>query len=118
MGLAAPMVSPRIAFRQINKQTGNRLRQQLVDDETGDVVETADKGRGYESGRHAFMMVEDEELEAVAIETSRTIDIDSFVPPVQIDESTAAPQSSPTAEPRNLAAAHSSPCTTCRCRSR
>ena len=83
---SATSSNERIAFRQINKQTGNRLRQQLVDDETGDVVETADKGRGYETGRHEFMMVEDEELEAVAIESSRTIDIDSFVPRVQIDE--------------------------------
>ncbi len=83
---SATSSNERIAFRQINKQTGNRLRQQLVDDETGDVVEAVDKGRGYETGRHEFMMVEDEELEAVAIESSRTIDIDSFVPRVQIDE--------------------------------
>jgi DNA end-binding protein Ku len=38
----------RAAFRQINKKTGNRLRQQLVDDETYEPVEAADKGRGYE----------------------------------------------------------------------
>src|SRR6266700_5089688 len=44
--------SERVSFRQINKSTGNRLKQQLVDAETGDVVESADKGRGYEIGRN------------------------------------------------------------------
>ena len=38
----------RVAFRQINKKTGNRLRQQLVDDETREPIEAADEGRGYE----------------------------------------------------------------------
>jgi non-homologous end joining protein Ku len=59
-----PAVSPaeRISFRQVNKQTGNRLRQQLVDSGTGEVVQTHDKGRGYEIGQNRFVMVEDEEL--------------------------------------------------------
>jgi DNA end-binding protein Ku len=37
-----------VAFRQINKKTGNRLRQQLIDDVTREPVEAAEKGRGYE----------------------------------------------------------------------
>jgi DNA end-binding protein Ku len=40
--------SEKIAFRQINKKTGNRLRQQLIDEDTGRVVEADDKGRGFE----------------------------------------------------------------------
>ena len=40
-------------FRQINKKTGNRLRQQLVDEETREPVESADKGRGYEYSKGA-----------------------------------------------------------------
>ena len=76
----------RIAFRQINKQTGNRLRQQLVDEVTREPVETADKGRGYEYAKGAFIAVEDEELDAIAIESNHTIEIDSFVPHTQIDE--------------------------------
>ena len=35
-------------FHMINTETGNRLKQQMVDSETGDVVETEQKGRGYE----------------------------------------------------------------------
>jgi len=78
--------SERVAFRQINKKTGNRLRQQLVDDETREVVESDDKGRGYEYAKGQYIQVEDEELDAVAIESNHTIEIDSFVPRTQIDE--------------------------------
>ena len=44
--------SERVSFRQINKSTGNRLKQQLVDSVTGDVVDSGQKGRGYEIGRN------------------------------------------------------------------
>jgi len=54
----------RISFRQVNRQTGNRLRQQLVDAVTGDVVTSHDKARGYEVGENDFLLVENEELKA------------------------------------------------------
>ena len=76
----------RVAFRQINKKTGNRLRQQLVDEETGEPVEAADKGRGYEVDKGVYLRVEDEDLDAIAVESSHTIDIDCFVPKTEIDE--------------------------------
>jgi DNA end-binding protein Ku len=76
----------RVAFRQINKKTGNRLRQQLVDEETGEPIAPDDKGRGYEVDKGVYLQVEDEELDAIAIESSHTIDIDSFVPKSEIDE--------------------------------
>jgi DNA end-binding protein Ku len=78
--------SERVSFRQINKRTGNRLRQQLVDEVTRDVVEGTDKGRGYEVDKGVYIQVDDEELEALEIESNHTIDIDSFVPRSQIDE--------------------------------
>src|SRR3954470_488044 len=78
--------SERVSFRQINKKTGNRLRQQLVDDETREVVDAADKVRGYEVDKGVYIQVEDEEIEALEIESNHTIDIDSFVPRAQIDE--------------------------------
>jgi DNA end-binding protein Ku len=65
--------SERVSFRQINKKTGNRLRQQLVDEVTRDPVEAQDKGRGYEYSKGAFISVEDDELDAVAIESYHTI---------------------------------------------
>ena len=76
----------RVSFRQINKQTGNRLRQLLVDEVTREPVDGADKGRGYEYAKNAYIPVDDDELDAIAIESTHTIEIDSFVPREQIDE--------------------------------
>jgi Ku protein len=73
-------------FHMINKATGNRLKQQMVDAETGDVVESDQKGRGYELKKGEYVEVEKEELEAVQIESNHTIDIDSFVPSDEIDK--------------------------------
>ena len=72
-------------FHMINKETGNRLKQQMVDAETGDVVDSDQKGRGYELKKGEYVEVEREELEAVQIESNHTIDIDSFVPRDEID---------------------------------
>jgi DNA end-binding protein Ku len=72
-------------FHMINKETGNRLKQQMVDAETGDVVESGQKGRGYELSKGEYVEIEKEELEAVQVESNHTIDIDSFVPRDEID---------------------------------
>jgi DNA end-binding protein Ku len=73
-------------FHMINKETGNRLKQQMIDSETGDVVESDQKGRGYEVSKGEYVEVEKEELEAVQVESNHTIDIDSFVPRDEIDK--------------------------------
>ena len=52
----------------------------MVDAETGEVVESDQKGRGYELSKGKYVEIEKEELEAVQIESNHTIDIDSFVP--------------------------------------
>ena len=49
--------SERVSFRQISKKTGHRLKQQLVDSVTGDVVESGDKGRGYQIGKDEYLPV-------------------------------------------------------------
>jgi len=76
----------RVSFRQINKKTGNRLRRQLVDEVTREPVDVEDKGRGYEYAKNAYIPVDDDELDAIAIDSNHTIEIDSFVPREQIDE--------------------------------
>src|SRR5436309_1528593 len=73
-------------FHMINRETGNRLKQQMIDTETGDVVESGQKGRGYEVSKGKYVEVEAEELEAVQIESNHTIEIDSFVPRDEIDK--------------------------------
>jgi DNA end-binding protein Ku len=62
------------------------LKQQNVDSETGDVVPREDIARGYEVGKGQYLLVEDEEIEAVEIESTRTIEIDQFVPRSEIDD--------------------------------
>jgi DNA end-binding protein Ku len=76
----------RVSFRQINKKTGNSLRQQLVDEVTREPVEGEAKGRGYEYAKNAYIPVDDDELDALAAESKHTIEIDSFVPREQIDQ--------------------------------
>jgi Ku protein len=83
---AACSTAERIAFRQINKATGNRLRQQLIDEETREPVDPEHKGRGYEVAKGQYLIVEDAELEAIQIQSTHVIDIDSFVPRQQIDQ--------------------------------
>ena len=78
--------SERIALRQINKATGNRLRQQLIDEETREPVAPEHKGRGYEVAKGQYLVVEDDELEAIEIASTHVIEIDSFVPRCQIDQ--------------------------------
>jgi DNA end-binding protein Ku len=76
----------KISFHQINKKTGNRIKYRKVDAETGDEVESSDIVKGYEVGKGEYIEIESEELEAIAIESKRTIEIDEFVPKKEIDE--------------------------------
>ena len=76
----------KISFNQINKKSGNRIRYRKVDAETGDEVDSSDIVKGYEVGKGQYIEIEPEELEAIAIESKRTIEIDEFVPKKEIDE--------------------------------
>jgi DNA end-binding protein Ku len=76
----------KVHFHRINRKTGNRLRTQNVDEETGKVVDKEDVGRGYEVGKGRYVEVSDEELDAVQVESTRIIDIDQFVPAAEIDQ--------------------------------
>ncbi|HEX3502217.1 MAG TPA: Ku protein [Xanthobacteraceae bacterium] len=76
----------KISFHQLNRETGNRIRYKKIDAETGDEVENADIVKGYEVDKGEYIELAPEELEAVAIESKRIIDIDEFVPRSEIDE--------------------------------
>ncbi len=73
-------------FHLINTETGHRLRQQMVDETTGEVVDKKHKGRGYELAKGRYVPIDEEELAAVEIESTHTVDIDSFVPLAEIDK--------------------------------
>jgi DNA end-binding protein Ku len=76
----------KVSFHQINKNTGNRIRYKKVDAETGEEVDSADIIKGYEVSKGQYIEIAPEELEAIALESKRTIEIDEFVPKQQIDE--------------------------------
>jgi DNA end-binding protein Ku len=59
----AVSAADRVSFRQVSRRTGHRLQHQLVDSVTGEAVDTADKGRGYEIGEDQFLLVEDQDLD-------------------------------------------------------
>jgi len=82
----ASTAAEKTRFHQINLDTGNRLKQQMVDSQTGDVVDKDQKGRGYEIGKDKYVAIEKDELEAVQVESTHTVDIDSFVPADEIDK--------------------------------
>jgi DNA end-binding protein Ku len=75
----------KVRFHQINRETGHRIRMQRVDDETGAVVPYENIVKGYEVSKGHSVEISDEELEAVAIEAARVIDIAQFVPAAEID---------------------------------
>jgi DNA end-binding protein Ku len=82
----ATSTSSRIRLHIINRETGNRIRNQAIDAETGDVVEAEDKIKGYEIDKGQYVLLEDEELDEVALESTHTIEIESFVARDEVDE--------------------------------
>ncbi|HWB44059.1 MAG TPA: Ku protein [Hyphomicrobiaceae bacterium] len=82
----ATTTSERVSFRTLNRETGNRVRRQFIDEQTGDPVETPDQVKGYEVAKGEYIMIEDDELKAVQLESNHTIDIERFVPRADIDE--------------------------------
>jgi DNA end-binding protein Ku len=78
--------SEKTHFHQINTQTGHRLRQQMVDEETGRVVDAEHKGRGYELSKGKYVEIGEDELKAIEVESTRTLDIEGFAPRADIDK--------------------------------
>ena len=78
--------SERVSFNTLNRKTGNRLKQNLVDSVSGEPVDTADRVKGYQVAKGQYVMVEDTDLEALKIESTKTIEIETFVPAAEIDE--------------------------------
>jgi len=76
----------KVSFHQLHKQTGNRVRYKKVDADTGREVEQDDIVKGYEVSKGQYIELEPEELEAVALESTRMIDIEQFVPKKEIDD--------------------------------
>jgi DNA end-binding protein Ku len=78
--------SEKVSFNQINKNTGHRIKYAKVDAETGDEVSNEDIIKGYKVDTETYVTVDKDELDNIALESTRTIDIDEFVPKADIDE--------------------------------
>jgi DNA end-binding protein Ku len=69
----------KVSFHTINRATGNRIESRYVDEGTGKPVRESDQRNGYPVAEDRFVLLEDAELDAVALESARTIDIEMFV---------------------------------------
>jgi DNA end-binding protein Ku len=77
--------SEKISFNQLNRNTGHRIKYLKVDADTGEEVANEDIVKGYMLDRETFVEVSKEELEELALESTRTIEIDEFVERDEID---------------------------------
>lgn len=82
---SATSTSQRTRFNIINRKTGNRIRNDVVDAETGDPVEQEDRVKGYKLDNDQYLLLEEEDLDNVALESTHTIDIEEFVPMAEVD---------------------------------
>jgi DNA end-binding protein Ku len=83
---SATSTRDRIHFHIINRKTGNRIHNEVVDAETGDPVADEDQVKGYEIRKGRYVLLEDEDLDEVALESTHTIEIETFVPRDEVDE--------------------------------
>jgi DNA end-binding protein Ku len=76
---AAASSSERVSFHTINRKTGNRVRRQFVDSETGDAVEREDQVKGYDTGGDSFVLLTPEEIAEAVPESDKTLSVESFI---------------------------------------
>ena len=81
----ATSTSQRTRFNILSRKSGHRVRYDGVDAETGEQVPEDDRVKGYKVENNAYVFVEDEELDKVALESTHTIDIEAFVPRSEVD---------------------------------
>src|SRR5260370_3014563 len=75
----------RVRFNQLNSETGNRVQQQLIDSQTGEVVDRDQIVKGFEYERGRYVTIDDDELKALQIESSKIIDLERFVDRDEVD---------------------------------
>ncbi|CDZ31042.1 Ku protein [Neorhizobium galegae] len=78
--MPATSESEKVRFHTLNRETQNRVVSHYVDSVTGKEVKDEDEVKGYQRGENEYIMLEDEELENVALESTKTIDISTFTP--------------------------------------
>lgn len=82
----AATTSERISLNILNRDTGNRVRREYVDVETGKPVEYDDQVKGYETDSGDYVVLEPEEIAAAVPESDKTLAIEAFIPCAEIDD--------------------------------
>lgn len=77
--------SEKVRFHTLNKSTGNRVVSQYVDSVTGKPVKDENEAKGYARGENDYIILTDDDLDRVALDTVKTIDIEKFVPADSIE---------------------------------
>lgn len=77
--------SEKVRFHTLNRETGNRVVSQYVDSVTGKAVKDEHEAKGYARGENDYVILSDDDLDAVALDTVRTIDIQKFAPADSIE---------------------------------
>jgi DNA end-binding protein Ku len=83
--MSATSEEEKVRFHVLNCRTGNRIQSHYVDAETGKPVDQTDEVKGYARGENDYVLLDDEELESIGLESARTIDIQTFVAAESID---------------------------------
>lgn len=78
--------SERISFNILNRKTGNRVRREFVDSETGDLVEHDEQVKGYETGNGRYVVLEPNEVATAVPDSDKTLAITAFIPCDEIDD--------------------------------
>ncbi len=73
-----------VHFNLINPKTKNRIKMITTDPDTGP-IERADLVKGYEVSKGDYILLTDDEIKSVKLESTKTIDIERFVPAAEID---------------------------------
>lgn len=77
--------SEKVRFHTLNKETGNRVVSQYIDSVTGKPVKDSNEAKGYARGENDYVILTDDDLDAVALDTVKTIDIEKFAPAESIE---------------------------------
>jgi DNA end-binding protein Ku len=83
--MSATSEEDKVRFHVLNRRTGNRIQSHYVDAETGKPVDEADEVKGYARGENDYILLDDDDLDSIGLESARTIDIQSFVAAESID---------------------------------
>jgi DNA end-binding protein Ku len=78
--IPAKTENEKVRFHTLNRKTGHRVVSRYVDSVSGRLVEEDQQAKGYARGADDYILFDDDELEAVGLESTRTIDIETFAP--------------------------------------